>query len=212
MGFPGGSDGKESTCNAGDPGFILGSGRSPGEGNAYPLQYSCLENFKNLRKWNKLVIFKLKKKSDQDFLVVQWLRHHTLNAGGLGSIPGQGTRFHMLQLTVHMLWKKRPGEGKKIKINIKNQPDKNWIAHYWGLSLPTGFLALTEDNTMWLTAFFLSQSPDILGRFFNILTGDSHNSHPDTSLSSLISTPTTLREIYWFEISTLARHYSNHLH
>ena len=103
MGFPGGSDGKESTCNAGDAGFFPGSGRSPGEGKGYPLQYSCLENFKNLRKWNKLVISKLKKKSDQDFLVVQWLRHHTLNAGGLGSIPGQGTRFHMLQLTVHML-------------------------------------------------------------------------------------------------------------
>ena len=74
MGFPGGSDGEESTCNAGDPGFIPGSGRSPAEGNGYPLQYSCLENFKNLRKWNKPVIFKLKKKSDQDCLVVQWLR------------------------------------------------------------------------------------------------------------------------------------------
>ena len=44
MGFPGGSDGKESTCNAGDPGSIPGSGRSPGEGNGNPLQYSCLEN------------------------------------------------------------------------------------------------------------------------------------------------------------------------
>ena len=43
-GFPGGSDGKESTCNAGDPGSIPGSGRSPGEGNGYPLQCSCLEN------------------------------------------------------------------------------------------------------------------------------------------------------------------------
>ena len=43
-GFPGGSDGKESSCNAGDLGSIPGSGRSPGEGNGYPLQYSCLEN------------------------------------------------------------------------------------------------------------------------------------------------------------------------
>ena len=43
-GFPGGSDGKESTCNAGDPGLIPGLGRSPGEGNGNPLQYSCLEN------------------------------------------------------------------------------------------------------------------------------------------------------------------------
>ena len=42
--FPGGSDGKASVYNAGDPGPILGSGRSPGEGNSNPLQYYCLEN------------------------------------------------------------------------------------------------------------------------------------------------------------------------
>ena len=44
MGFPGGSAGKESACNAGDLGLISGLGRSPGEGNGYPLQYSGLEN------------------------------------------------------------------------------------------------------------------------------------------------------------------------
>ena len=44
IGFPGILDGKESTCNAGDMGLIPGSGRSPGEGNDYPLQYSCLGN------------------------------------------------------------------------------------------------------------------------------------------------------------------------
>ena len=43
MGFPGGSDGKASACNVGDPGSIPGSGRSPGEGNGNPLQHSCLE-------------------------------------------------------------------------------------------------------------------------------------------------------------------------
>ena len=41
MGFPGGSDGKESACNAEDPGSIPGLGRSLGEGNGNPLQYSC---------------------------------------------------------------------------------------------------------------------------------------------------------------------------
>jgi len=40
----GGSDGKASACNAGDPSLIPGSGRAPGEGNGNPLQYSCLEN------------------------------------------------------------------------------------------------------------------------------------------------------------------------
>ena len=44
MGFPGGSVGKESTCNVGDSGLIPGSGKPHGEGNGNPLQYSCLEN------------------------------------------------------------------------------------------------------------------------------------------------------------------------
>ena len=43
-GFPGGAEVKVSTCNVGDLGSIPGSGRSPGEGNGNPLQYSCLEN------------------------------------------------------------------------------------------------------------------------------------------------------------------------
>ena len=42
--FPGGSDGKVSACNTEDPDSIPGLGRSPGEGNGKPLQYSCLEN------------------------------------------------------------------------------------------------------------------------------------------------------------------------
>ena len=44
LGFPGGSGSKESTCNAGDPGLIPGSGKSPGEGHGNPLQYSFPEN------------------------------------------------------------------------------------------------------------------------------------------------------------------------
>ena len=44
MGFPGGSDGKESACKAGDLSSVPGLGRSPGGGPDYPLQYCCLEN------------------------------------------------------------------------------------------------------------------------------------------------------------------------
>ena len=44
QGFPGGSEGKASACNAGDLGSIPGSGRSPGEGNGNPPQHSCLDN------------------------------------------------------------------------------------------------------------------------------------------------------------------------
>ena len=51
MGFPCGSAGKESACNARDMGSIPGLGRSPGEGNGYPLQYSCLENSMDRGAW-----------------------------------------------------------------------------------------------------------------------------------------------------------------
>jgi len=51
MGFPGGSDGKEYACNAGDLDSIPGSGRSPGEGNGNPLQYFCLEDSMDRGVW-----------------------------------------------------------------------------------------------------------------------------------------------------------------
>ena len=51
MGFPRGSDSKESACNEGDLGFIPCLGRFPGEGNGNLLQYSCLENSKNRGAW-----------------------------------------------------------------------------------------------------------------------------------------------------------------
>ena len=51
MGFPGGSEGKASACNAGDPGLTPGLRRSPGEENSNPLQYSCLENPMDREAW-----------------------------------------------------------------------------------------------------------------------------------------------------------------
>ena len=51
MGFPGGSNSKESACDVGDLGSIPGSGRSSGKGNGNPLQYSCLENSMDRGVW-----------------------------------------------------------------------------------------------------------------------------------------------------------------
>ena len=51
---PGGSGGKESARDAGEPGSIPGSGRSPGEGNSNPLQYSCLENSMDRGAWQAI--------------------------------------------------------------------------------------------------------------------------------------------------------------
>ena len=55
MGFPGGSNGKESACNVGDVGSIPGSGRSPGEGSGYSQSYSCLENSIDRGAWQATV-------------------------------------------------------------------------------------------------------------------------------------------------------------
>ena len=55
VGFPGVSDGKESSCNAGDLGLMPGLGRYPGEGKGYPLQYSDLENSKDRGAWQAAV-------------------------------------------------------------------------------------------------------------------------------------------------------------
>ena len=55
QGIPGGSDSKESACNAGDLGLITGLGRSPGEGKGYPLQYSGLENPMKRGAWQATV-------------------------------------------------------------------------------------------------------------------------------------------------------------
>ena len=56
MDVPGGSDGKESACSAGDPGSIPGSGRTSGERNSNPLQYSCLENPVDRGAWRATVL------------------------------------------------------------------------------------------------------------------------------------------------------------
>ena len=55
MGFPGGSDGKESAHNAGDQGLIPGLGSSSGEGNGNSLQYSCLENSMDREAWQATI-------------------------------------------------------------------------------------------------------------------------------------------------------------
>ena len=61
----GGSEGKEPTCNSEDPGSIPGSGRSPGEGNGYPLQHSCMENSVDRGAWRTAVMGSQRIRQDQ---------------------------------------------------------------------------------------------------------------------------------------------------
>ena len=90
MGFPGGSDGKASACNAGALGSIPGWGRFPGEGNGNPLQYSCLENPMDGGAWCRLIPF--------PFLSLWWLSgresaSNTGDAGDVGSVSEWGTHL-----------------------------------------------------------------------------------------------------------------------
>ena len=72
----GGSDGKESACNTGDPGLIPGLGRSPGEGNGNPLQYSCLENSMDRGVWRPTV--RGVAESDTNEQLTFWRGHFSL--------------------------------------------------------------------------------------------------------------------------------------
>ena len=71
MGFPGGSDDKESACNAGDVGWIPGLGRSPGEWTGNSLQYSCLENPMDRGVW-QATVHRIAKSQTQ----LKWLSTH----------------------------------------------------------------------------------------------------------------------------------------
>ena len=82
--FPGGPDGKESTCNALDSGSISGKGRSPREGNGNPLQYSCLENPMDRGAWRTAVCGVIKSRTEritlgilrENNIVLSWKAFH----------------------------------------------------------------------------------------------------------------------------------------
>ena len=105
--FPGGSEVKVSACNAGDLGSIPGLGRSPGEGNGNPFQYSCLENAMDGGAWWATVHGVAKSQTrlsdltnflyQLDFPCGSAGKESAHNAGDLGSVPGLG---------------RSPGEGK----------------------------------------------------------------------------------------------------
>ena len=76
--FPGGSVGKETACNAGDLGSAPGSGRSPGEGNGNPLQYSCLANSMDRGAWWAIVHGVTKSQTLLSVTLDTWLNTNTM--------------------------------------------------------------------------------------------------------------------------------------
>ena len=83
-GLPGGSDRKESACNAGNLSSIPGLGRSPGDGDSYPLQYSCLENSMDRGNWQAIVhgVAKSQLSTDRNYRK----RHSTFVSMGILSL------------------------------------------------------------------------------------------------------------------------------
>ena len=107
-GFPGGSAGKESACNAGDPGLILGSRRSPGGGHGNQLQCSCLKNPMDRGDWRALWDHK---ESDTTERLSTAEHGHTLSFGELYKIREihcyiQELQFHTHKIKNYFLVKK----------------------------------------------------------------------------------------------------------
>ena len=98
MGFPGGSDGKESTCNVGDPGSIPGLGRSPGEGNGNSLRSSCLENSMARGAWWNTVhgFAKSQTRLSTNTVTTNAVYGNSLSKGGKAVSPAKENRQYIV--------------------------------------------------------------------------------------------------------------------
>ena len=116
--FPGGSNGKTSACNPGDPVLIPGSGRSPGEGNGNPFQYSCLENSMDVGAWWATVHGVAKSRT--------WLSDFTFTVFAGKVLAGPSEELNIC--SIHL----QGGSGSKSKISAEvgsGRPKKKLNIH-----------------------------------------------------------------------------------
>ena len=153
MGFPGGSDGKESVCSAGDLSSVPGSARSSGEGNGNLFQYSCLENPTDGGVWWATVPGVAKSRTRlSDFTFTfpggSEVKASACNAGDLGSIPGSG---------------RSPGEGNGNPLQyscLENPTDGGaWRAAVHGVAKSQ----TRPSDFHFLTSLCLEHIPLLLG-------------------------------------------------
>ena len=140
--FPGGSDGKVSACNAGDPGSIPGLGRSPGEGNGDPLQYSCLENSMDGEAWWATVHGIAKNQtrlSNFTFFLFFWCWER-LKAGGEGDDKGwdgwmaSPTLWMWVWVSSRSWWQ----TGKPGVLQSMGSQSRTWLSSWTELNWPCG--------------------------------------------------------------------------
>ena len=117
LGFPGSSSGKESTCNVGDLGLVPDLGRSPGEGNGNPLQYSCLENSMDGGAWQATVLG----------LAKSWTRlsNFTLTFKGYGVISSailQALFSAVVSKPILQTHQNNPGSLKNLIVLVSSTP------------------------------------------------------------------------------------------
>ena len=132
IGFPGGSVGKESSCNTVDLDSVPGSGKIPGEGNGNPLQYSYLGNPMDRWVWQAIVPGVARVRHNSEGKVC------ACNVGDLGLIPG---------------WGRSPGEGNGNPLQyscLENPVDEEaWWATVYGVA----------KSRTWLSNFTLATKP-----------------------------------------------------
>ena len=181
MGFPCGSAGKESACNAGDWGLIPGLGRSPGEGKRYPLQYSGLENSMDCiahgiaKSWAWLSDFH-NLKSSQVALVVKNLPANAGDRREEGLIPrlerSPGGRYgnSLSILAWSIPWTEEPGGLQSIGLQSIGHNWSNWRNAVYAQKTPLNpnYIRLGESclfvkdpclNTQKVNEFIESSSP-----------------------------------------------------
>ena len=120
--FPGGSDGKESACRAGDPGWILGLGRSPGEGNSNPLQYSCLGNLMDRSAWQATALRVTQSRTRLTFFhfLSLWIAFRISSVQFSHSVVSDSLRPHELQDT------RPPCPSPTLKVHSNSSPSSRW--------------------------------------------------------------------------------------
>ena len=134
MGFPSGSDGKECASNAGDLGSIPGLGRCPGEGNGYPLQYSCLENPMGYSPWGR----------KQTWLSIT---HHHQGKKGPGPSPWPADSSCSLAGNIGFLLEEGSLDGKKKKKSCYRQGRWNCFLMQWNFNGGVSQAALVVKNS-----------------------------------------------------------------